>query len=100
MHEGPGDLSDVDGWDDGSRYELGPDPDEQEPFAGWLRRQADAYATTGTARGAWLARQIAALGERAEFLDADSPDAFDDRLDCLMDAEAARIEVREAARCC
>jgi len=96
VHTLPDDLSGPD-WDDSGTWELGP---ETDPFDGWIRRQADAYAKIKTPRAAWLARQIAKLAERARFLDADSPDAFDDRLDAHLDAVQAEAEARqEAARC-
>jgi hypothetical protein len=96
-HEGPGDMADG-GWMDDARWELGPDDDA--PFASWLDEQAEAFATIGSPRASWLAGRIARLAEQARFLDAATPEAFDDRLDCMLDAEAARIEARHAASCC
>jgi hypothetical protein len=94
-HTFPEDLSGED-WRDDERYEIGP---ETDPFDGWIRRQADAYAKIKTPRAAWLARQISRLAERARFLDADSPEAFDDRLDAHLDAVHVEAEARQAARC-
>jgi hypothetical protein len=96
-HEGPGDASD-DGWMDDARWELGPDDDE--PFAAWIARQAEAFATIGTPRAKWLAGKIAELAERARWLDAASPDAFDDRLQAQLDAAADAAEARQRAACC
>jgi hypothetical protein len=40
---------------------------------------------------AWIGRQIWSLKERAEFLGATSGESFDERHDCYLDAEIARI---------
>jgi hypothetical protein len=96
-HEGPGDMAD-DGWMDDARWELGPDDDES--FAAWIARQAEAFAAIGTPRAKWLAGKIAKLAEQARWLDAASPDAFDDRLQAQLDAAADAAEARRAASCC
>lgn len=104
-NEGPGDLSD-DAWDDGHVWSTSDgDPDSDAPparmtFTDWIAHQAAGHAKIGGERHAWLARQIAKLAERARFLDADSPDAFDDRLDAHLDAVHVAAEARQAARCC
>jgi hypothetical protein len=101
-HEGPADLSD-DSWDDSFVWapsDFTTDPDDDEPFAEWLDLQAEAFAAIGTPRASWLAGKIARLAEQARWLDAATPDAFDDRLDAMLDAESARIRARREASCC
>lgn len=94
-HTFPEDFSGED-WRDDERYELGP---ETDPFDAWIRRQADAYGKIKTPRAAWLARKLADLADEAAFLDADSPDAFDDRREVCLDAARDAAEARQAARC-
>jgi hypothetical protein len=101
-HEGPADLSDG-SWDDDivwSPIDFAPDQDDDdEPtFAAWLDLQADAFAMIGTPRASWLAGRIAKLAEQARWLDAASPDAFDDRLDAHLDCVQAEAEARMAGR--
>jgi hypothetical protein len=103
-HDGPADLSD-DAWQDGFRWvpaDFLPDPDDDEEptFAAWLDEQAEAFATIGSPRASWLARQIVKLAEKARWLDAATPDAFDDRLEAQLDATADAAEACMASRCC
>jgi len=100
----PPDPTVADDWRDDDVISLGPDaepvdPAAADPFDAWIARQADAYATIATPRAAWLAGKIARLAEQARFLDATTPEAFDDRLDCMLDADMIRAEGMWAAAC-
>jgi hypothetical protein len=83
---------------------LGPAAEPIAParlaFADWIASQAAGHARIGGERHAWLARQIAKLAEQARFLDADSGEAFDDRLEAQLDAARAEAEARQRAACC
>jgi hypothetical protein len=82
---------------------LGPAAEPMAParlaFADWIASQAAGHARIGGERHTWLAGKIAKLAEQARFLDATTPDAFDDRLDAHLDCIQAEAEAR-AARCC
>jgi len=67
--------------------------DEPEPaavgFACWIAVQAHEYRERGTERAVWLADRLAALADRARYLDAGGPASFDDRDDAARDARSA-----------
>lgn len=125
-HDGPGDLSDDDGWDDDHVWTItqgderddvanadtlaldavcelradwlvdrpGDDEaDESGTLPEWLDSLVSHHRGIGGDNHTWLAGKLAQLADQARFLNAATPDAFDDRLD----AEAARIEARIAA---
>lgn len=129
-HDGPGDLSDDDGWDDDhvwtitqgdERDDVGnadtlaldavcelradwlvdrpgdDEADESGTLPEWLDSLVSHHRGIGGDNHTWLAGKLAQLADQARFLNAATPDAFDDRLDACLDAEAARIEARIAA---
>jgi hypothetical protein len=111
-HEGPADLSD-DGWDDSfvwaptaddGRMTIATDDGHSEPGPRSLAEQVDDHArelrAQGSPLGDLLAERAESLAAQIRLVDASTVSQFRDRLDCLLDAEAARVEARHAARCC
>lgn len=106
VHTLPDDLS-GDDWEDGHRYELGPDDapasaDEPAPDPRSLADQVDVearhYRTLGTAFGDLIARHLAELADRVRFLGATTTDDYQDRHQALLDSVRTEAEARDAAR--
>ncbi len=66
--------------------DLGDDgqaPDNTMSFDAWIDSQADGIRALGTDAADWLAGQIAALADRARFLNASTPAEYDERAEIL-----------------
>ncbi len=66
--------------DDGSA------PDETLIFDAWIDSQAAAVRSLGTDAAEWLAGQMAALADRARYLNASTPAEYDERVEILDSA--------------
>lgn len=62
---------------------------EPMALAEWLDAQAAQHRRIGGDKREWLASKLASLAEQARWLDATTPDIFEDRMDARLDSVLA-----------